>query len=64
MSCGTFISWRRAEAMLLAEANITMDQVDEYFGRAGDRLHMIFNFMLNQHLFWLWPATMPSRSAA
>jgi len=37
--------------MLLAEANITMDQVDEYFGQAGDRLHMIFNFMLNQHAF-------------
>ncbi|HEU6442455.1 MAG TPA: alpha-amylase family protein, partial [Microvirga sp.] len=47
----TFISWRRAEAMLLAEANITMDQVDEYFGASGDRLHMIFNFMLNQNLF-------------
>jgi len=47
----TFVSWRRAEAMLLAEANITMDQVDEYFGPSGDRLHMIFNFMLNQHLF-------------
>jgi maltose alpha-D-glucosyltransferase/alpha-amylase len=46
-----FASWRRAEAMLLAEANITMDQVDEYFGPSGDRIHMIFNFMLNQHLF-------------
>jgi maltose alpha-D-glucosyltransferase/alpha-amylase len=46
-----FLSWRRAEGMLLAEANITMDQVDEYFGPSGDRLHMIFNFMLNQHLF-------------
>jgi maltose alpha-D-glucosyltransferase / alpha-amylase len=46
-----FTSWRRAEAMLLAEANITMDQVDEYFGPTGDRLHMIFNFMLNQNLF-------------
>jgi maltose alpha-D-glucosyltransferase/alpha-amylase len=46
-----FASWRRAEAMLLAEANITMDQVDEYFGPSGDRLHMIFNFMLNQHTF-------------
>jgi maltose alpha-D-glucosyltransferase / alpha-amylase len=46
-----FVSWRRAEGMLLAEANITMDQVDEYFGQSGDRLHMIFNFMLNQHTF-------------
>ncbi|MDQ4137099.1 MAG: alpha-amylase family protein [Pseudomonadota bacterium] len=46
-----FLTWRRAEAMMLAEANITMDQVDEYFGPQGDRLHVIFNFMLNQHLF-------------
>jgi maltose alpha-D-glucosyltransferase / alpha-amylase len=45
-----FLSWRRAEAVMLAEANITMDQVDEYFGD-GDRMHMIFNFMLNQHVF-------------
>jgi maltose alpha-D-glucosyltransferase/alpha-amylase len=45
-----FISWRRAEAMMLAEANITMDDVDEYFGD-GDRLHVIFNFMLNQNTF-------------
>src|SRR5687768_5132963 len=45
-----FLSWRRAEAMLLAEANITLDQTDEYFGD-GDRMQMIFNFMLNQHLF-------------
>ncbi|KQT88172.1 alpha-amylase family protein [Aurantimonas sp. Leaf443] len=45
-----FLSWRRAEAMLLAEANITMDEADEYFG-SGDRLHVIFNFPLNQKLF-------------
>jgi maltose alpha-D-glucosyltransferase/alpha-amylase len=45
-----FLSWRRAEAMLLAEANIPFDQTDEYFGD-GDRMHMIFNFMLNQHVF-------------
>ncbi|HEV7254756.1 MAG TPA: alpha-amylase family glycosyl hydrolase, partial [Mesorhizobium sp.] len=46
-----FLSWRRAQAAFLAEANIAMDEVDEYFGPGGDRLHMIFNFMLNQHLF-------------
>ncbi len=45
-----FLSWRRSEAMMLAEANITLDQTDEYFGD-GDRMHMIFNFMLNQNLF-------------
>jgi maltose alpha-D-glucosyltransferase/alpha-amylase len=46
-----FLSWRKARAVLLAEANITMDQVDEYFGAEGDRMHLIFNFMLNQHLY-------------
>jgi maltose alpha-D-glucosyltransferase/alpha-amylase len=45
-----FLSWRRAQAMLLAEANIPFDQTDEYFGD-GDRMHMIFNFTLNQHVF-------------
>jgi maltose alpha-D-glucosyltransferase/alpha-amylase len=45
-----FLSWRRAEAMLLAEANIPFDETDRYFGD-GDRMHMIFNFMLNQHAF-------------
>jgi maltose alpha-D-glucosyltransferase/alpha-amylase len=37
--------------VMLAEANVTMDRIDEYFGPSGDRMHMIFNFMLNQHLF-------------
>jgi maltose alpha-D-glucosyltransferase/alpha-amylase len=45
-----FISWRKAEGMLLAEANVTVDEIDEYFG-SGDRMHMLFNFMLNQHVF-------------
>jgi len=45
-----FLSWRKAEAVLLAEANIPMDMADEYFGN-GDRMTMVFHFMLNQHLF-------------
>ncbi|KAA2237803.1 alpha-amylase family protein [Salinarimonas soli] len=46
-----FLSWRKAEAILLAEANITMDEVDDYFGAEGDRMHLIFHFMLNQNLY-------------
>lgn len=46
-----FLSWRRAEAVLLAEANITMDEVGQYFGPEGDRMHLIFNFMLNQNTY-------------
>jgi maltose alpha-D-glucosyltransferase/alpha-amylase len=46
-----FLSWRKAESILLAEANVTMKDVTEYFGPDGDRMHMVFNFLLNQHLF-------------
>lgn len=45
-----FLSWRRAESVLLAEANVTMKEIGDYFGD-GDRMHMVFNFMLNQHIF-------------
>jgi maltose alpha-D-glucosyltransferase/alpha-amylase len=45
-----FLSWRRAESVLLAEANVTMKEVTTYFG-AGDRMQMVFNFLLNQHMF-------------
>ena len=45
-----FLSWRRAESVLLAEANVTMKEVTSYFGDS-DRMHMVFNFMLNQHVF-------------
>ncbi|NDW05008.1 alpha-amylase family protein [Jiella pacifica] len=45
-----FLSWRRAEAILLAEANIPMDQAGDYFGN-DDRLNVVFNFPLNQKLF-------------
>ena len=45
-----FLSWRRAEAIMLAEANIPMDKAGDYFGE-GDRLNLVFNFPLNQRLF-------------
>ena len=45
-----FLSWRRGDAALLAEANVLPDEVHEYVGE-GDRLQMLFNFYANQHLF-------------
>ena len=45
-----FLSWRRAEAIMLAEANIPMEKANDFFGE-GDRLNLIFNFPLNQRLF-------------
>lgn len=44
--------WRTGDSVLLAEANITPDAARKYFGESGDRLHMIFNFPVNQALFY------------
>jgi maltose alpha-D-glucosyltransferase / alpha-amylase len=44
------LSWRRGDAVILAEANVPRDELLEYFGD-GDRLPMLFNFSLNQRLF-------------
>ena len=45
-----FLSWRQGDAILLAEANVEKDRVSEYFGD-GKRMHMLFNFIVNQNLF-------------
>jgi len=45
------LSWQRGDAVFMAEANLPPDQVPMYFGE-GDRVHVIFNFFVNQHL-WL-----------
>ncbi|MBD2459751.1 alpha-glucosidase C-terminal domain-containing protein [Oscillatoria sp. FACHB-1407] len=44
-----FLSWRCGDAILLAEANVPMQDVPPYFGD-GDKMQMLFHFMLNQHL--------------
>jgi len=46
----SFLSWRRGDAMMLAEANLPMEAVPAYFGD-DNRIHMLFNFYLNQHVF-------------
>ncbi|HYC01645.1 MAG TPA: alpha-amylase family protein [Azospirillaceae bacterium] len=46
----SFLSWRRGDAVMLAEANVEPKETCHYFG-GGDRLHMMFNFWLNQRLF-------------
>ncbi|ACK72304.1 alpha amylase catalytic region [Gloeothece citriformis PCC 7424] len=45
-----FLSLRRADAVLLAEANVSPDLTCVYFGQ-GDRMNMLFNFYLNQQMF-------------
>jgi maltose alpha-D-glucosyltransferase/alpha-amylase len=45
-----FLSWRRGDAILLAEANVSRDKMAQYFGDDA-RLHMLFAFLVNQYLF-------------
>jgi maltose alpha-D-glucosyltransferase / alpha-amylase len=44
------LSWRRGDAVLLGEANVERDAIQDYFGVGG--MHMLFNFMVNQNV-WL-----------
>ena len=47
-----FLQWREGEAIILAEANVLPNTDLHYFGRSGDRMHMMFNFQVNQTLFY------------
>ena len=47
-----FLTWREGEAIILAEANVLPGTDLNYFGKAGERLQMMFNFDVNQHLFY------------
>lgn len=44
------LTWQRGDAIFMGEANLPPEQVPIYFGE-GDRVHIIFNFYVNQHLF-------------
>jgi maltose alpha-D-glucosyltransferase/alpha-amylase len=47
-----FVQWRQGDCIVLAEANVLPDTDMEYFGQDGDRMHMMFNFQVNQNLFY------------
>ncbi|MHB9836358.1 alpha-amylase family protein [Paraburkholderia terrae] len=47
-----FLQWREGDAIILAEANVLPNTDLEYFGDAGERLPMMFNFQLNQNTFY------------
>lgn len=51
-----FLQWRQGDAMILAEANVLPSTDMQYFGEDGDRMHMMFNFQVNQHLFYAMAA--------
>jgi maltose alpha-D-glucosyltransferase/alpha-amylase len=47
-----FLQWRLGDSIILAEANVLPDTDMEYFGDDGDRMQMMFNFQVNQNLFY------------
>ncbi len=47
-----FLQWRRGDAVLLGEANVLPEEACQYFGRHDDGIHMMFNFGVNQRLFY------------
>ena len=51
-----FLQWRKGDAIILAEANVLPETDMQYFGADGDRMHMMFNFQVNQNLFYAMAA--------
>lgn len=47
-----FLQWRDGSAVILAEANVLPETDLDYFGRDGERMQMMFNFQVNQTLFY------------
>jgi maltose alpha-D-glucosyltransferase/alpha-amylase len=47
-----FLQWREGDAIILGEANVLPETDMNYFGDDGDRIQMMFNFHVNQHLFY------------
>ncbi len=46
------MQWRKGDAVILGEANVLPETDMQYFGDEGERLHMMFNFQVNQNLFY------------
>ncbi|CCH52306.1 maltose alpha-D-glucosyltransferase [Fibrisoma limi BUZ 3] len=47
-----FLQWRKGDAILLGEANVLPEETTQYFGEEGNGIHLMFNFFVNQHLFY------------
>ena len=56
-----FLQWRQGDAIILAEANVLPETDMDYFGGDGDRMHMMFNFQVNQNLFYALAAATRAR---
>jgi maltose alpha-D-glucosyltransferase/alpha-amylase len=52
MDLRQFIQSRSADAAVLGEANVDPKDNQEYFGKNGEGIQMMFNFYTNQYLFY------------
>ncbi|MBW8687487.1 alpha-amylase family protein [Chitinophaga rhizophila] len=52
-----FLQWRKGDAVLLGEANVLPKETKHYFGENSDGIHLMFNFFVNQYLFYALATT-------
>jgi maltose alpha-D-glucosyltransferase / alpha-amylase len=52
-----FLQWREGDAIILAEANVLPDTDMAYFGDSGERMQMMFNFQVNQNIFYAFASS-------
>lgn len=47
-----FAQWRKGDSIMLGEANVLPKDSAKYFGKEGEGIHLMFNFYVNQYLFF------------
>jgi maltose alpha-D-glucosyltransferase/alpha-amylase len=47
-----FLQWRKGNSILLGEANVKPKDSEKYFGEEGNGIHLMFNFYVNQYIFY------------
>lgn len=47
-----FLQWRNGHSILLGEANVLPKDSGKYFGDEGNGIHLMFNFYVNQYIFY------------
>lgn len=52
MEMRRFLQWRSGNAILLGEANVLPKESKDFFGKQGEGIHMMFNFFVNQYVFY------------
>ncbi|WP_298733971.1 alpha-amylase family protein [uncultured Chitinophaga sp.] len=55
-----FVQWHNGSAIVLGEANVPPEDNVKYFGENGEGLQMMFNFYVNQYLFYAFATGKPA----